>query len=321
MPAKRTKRKRARPQPEPEENDIEIISPADLAPGTAGLVVVLGPYGFGKSTLLGMMMEEALAEGHKALLIATRKREVSSWYYQKLIREYPDTFDAVPLLDEDWQPAKGKYDADAFLKYLDVCDMLADDDEYRAVAIDSGTHLMKSAWHECLKPYRVGDPGELGQGDNRFGPYGSLAGKMEQAILALDPLKDAPLPKIVGIAWHSQPAKDETLQVLSDGNTKITQKKPSADQKAEGIEYGGNVLPMILGRYRRELGNDVDVVVWADILYERQAKKSGSTSREKRPRYVLQVVSDEDRQCKVPGPLPNNKYIDNDWQELKKLLV
>lgn len=296
---------------------IEVGSARDMAPATSSVVLVMGPPGTGKSTLLGSMCEEG-----KTLLLATLGREASSWKYQE---HNPDT---IILQDTDWRPSpnegEGQYDADAFLKFLDVVEGLYDDEEYSVVLVDSGTELAEAAWREALKPYGVMDASYIGTGGNRYGPYTALDGLLNQALQLLQGLKSAKKPKLVGISWHLQPIKEEVSEVVSAGpGQKMTIKKDSADQRGGGVEYEGGMLPMVRGKFRRRVEALVDVAVYTRMMFER-VEQQGKIKRgggDKRPIYQLQVVSDEERHCKLPGPLPDEAFIPNDWQSLKRLLV
>ncbi len=299
--------------------EFEVIPAAEYSPSHGSLSVVAGPPGTGKSSFLGGMCKEG-----PTLLLATLAREVSSGMYQQY------NPDVILFEDKNWKPEppsetgemQGTYVADAFLRFLDVVDMLATDqivsesgEPYKVVLVDSGTELAEAAWREALKPFGVMDPAYIGDGGNRFGPYTALDGLMKRAITALQDLRTTENPKHVGISWHVQPTKEDTQERVGDKMTGYTVTKESKDTRAQGVEYEGSVLPMVRGQFRRKLFGLVDAFVWTDIQYERV-----SGSRDKRPNYVLQVVSDEERHCKVPVPVPDTKYISNGWDEFKGLL-
>lgn len=316
-------KKRAKRKPPKEEFVFEVISARDLNPKEAAVIVVAGPPGSGKSDLLGKMCVEG-----PTLLICTLAREGGSRMYQK---HNPDV---VVLEDDQWKPEppdehgrpQGTYEAHAFMHYLDLIEMLVDDEitaeggePYRVVLTDSGTELAEAGWHESLKPFGVMDPAYMAYDDNRFGPYTALTGLMERALTGVQALRTCSNPKHVGFSWHVQPTKEDTTQkVGGPGGYSVT--KESADTRGEGVEYEGNILPMIRGAFRRKLFGKVDVFVWTDVLYDKK-KDPATGKRTERPNYVLQVVSDEDRHCKIPGPVPKTKHIPNSWPKLKALFA
>lgn len=320
MPSRTAPRKPALVE---QEFTFEVIPARELSPQDASCIVVGGPPGTGKSTFLGRMAQEG-----PTLLLATLQRETSSWIYQE------KNVGTMLFEDREWQPdvpaddgtRRGNYAAHAHKRLLDALEMLRNDEitaengePYKVVLLDSGTEAGENAWHRALAPYRVPDPSFLGRDDNRYGPYTALDQAMDQLVKALQALKTAPVPKHIGISWHVQPTKDDTVERIGDKQTGYTVKKQSADHKTEGIEYEGSILPMVRGRFRRRLFSLVDAFIWTDIQYDKTRDTKGKV--ETTPKYVLQVVSDEERHCKLPGPLPAQKYIPNDWKTFKKLLA
>jgi hypothetical protein len=305
-----------------EEFQFEVLPAQDMNPDAGVLIVVAGPPGTGKSWFLGQMCQEG-----PTLLIATLAREASSWQYQQ---HNPDV---ILLEDTEWEPLppgrsgtpRGSYVANAFLRSLDIIEALATDElvneqgePYKVVLIDSGTEWAEAGWHEALMPFGVMDPAYMRNDDNRFGPYTALDGLLTRGVKAVQRLKTAPTPKHIGLSWHVQAAKEDTTERVGDKQAGYTLKKQSADHRAEGIEYEGSVLPMVRGQFRRRLFGLVDAFVWTDIHHDKKRTKSGKM--ESRPAYVIQAVSDEERICKVPGPLPADAFIPNDWPTFKKLL-
>ncbi len=294
---------------------FEILPARDVSPHEAASLLVAGPPKTGKSKFLSSMAKEG-----PTLLIATMEREASSWGYQQT---NPDT---ILLEDKLWRPNQERFEADAYLRFMEIMEWLIDDEEYRVVLLDNGTELGEFGWHESLKGFGVGSPADMEDRDNRFRPYTKIADLMRQALDGLTALKFAKKPKHVGISWHLQPTKDDTIAF--DKSTQSHVKKVSADAKAEGSEYLGSYLPTLQGGFRRKIAAMVDGVVYTHVLHERARKtKRTKKLREQvtepsgtRPRYVLQVIADEDRMASVPGPLPPEKYIDNDWAYLKPLL-
>ena len=79
------------------------------------------------------------------------------------------------------------------------------------------------------------------------------------------------------------------------------------------------------GGFRRKIAAMVDGVVYTRVFHERVKQVKGKSLRSSvgsgtRPRYMIQVVADEERMASVPGPLPPEMFIDNDWEHLKPLL-
>lgn len=296
---------RRKPRREEEEFEFEVLPARDVSPREATSLLVAGPPKSGKSKFLS-----SLAKEYPTLLIATLEREASSWGYQQT---NPDT---ILLEDPGWRPSRGRFEATAYNRFLALTDKLQDDEDYRVVLLDCGTQLGVYAWYESLKAFGVASPADMEDKDNRFRPYTKIADLMRQAIDGLVALKFAKVPKHVIISWHLQPAKDDTIAFDKAAQSHV--KKLSADTRGAGSEYLGDYLPEMPGGFRRKIAGLVDGVVFTDVLFERPPRES--RGRDKRPRYVLQVVADEERMASLPGPLSEEKYIDNDWEYLKPLL-
>lgn len=300
-----------RPPPrkaEEPEFEFEILPARELSASEAIVLLVLGPPKVGKSHLLSSLC----AEG-KSLLISTLAREASSEGYQK---HNPDV---IRLSDPGWRPSRGKFDATAYTRFLELMETLADDDEYKVVLLDSGTELGEFAWHEALRPFGVASPADMEDKDNRFRPYTKIADLMRQALDALLLLKEAPLPKHVGIAWHLQNTKDDQVVFDQAKQAKVT--KASADSKGESVEYMGSVLPMMQGGFRRKIAALADAVVYSHVQYER-VPRVGKPGSDQHPKYVIQIVPDEERHAGIPAIVPAGMtFIPNEWKSLKKLLV
>jgi hypothetical protein len=273
--------------------------------------VVAGPGGTGKSTLLGSM-----AKKHKTLLLATLPREAASWLYREL------NVDTIPLWEDGWYTTEedGTLPADikvrAFGEYLKVTEALRDDDVYDAVVLDNGTELAELAWHQAMLTHGVVSPAYIQDKRSRWLPYETLSTNLDQAIKNLVSLTGstrAKRPKFIGISWHVQPPKDDQVEIVGEGANSSKVQKASADNKAEGVEYEGKVLPMIRGGFRRKLSSQVDAFIYTDIHYDVTTE---GTRRIKTPRYVLQVQPDEERHAKIPGPMSLTKYIPNDFEAL-----
>jgi len=269
-------------------------------------IVILGAPGLGKSTLAGSVME--LPQVEKALLLVTKPGEEKSWLYQK----YGLTDDAELFYDLDWNPTLGELKAGAYLRLMKRLKALQSDDTYDAVVIDPGTDAVNLLEHHILEPQNVGSPGEL---RDTQGFYRQLRDKAQEFVMYAH-LLSTPLvkrPKFVLIPWHTQPPKDSNVVNLGHGMRDV---KESADQKAQGIEYEGQVLPMLEGSYRRKLAGDVDLVVYCDI-----ETVKGIDPKTKRPtestEYQIQVVPNKDRHSKIRiAPTLAGKMIPNTMKAL-----
>lgn len=312
-PSKPTKPLLRKPVAAEPEFEFEIVEPKRLDPRNSAVTLVMGPAGNGKSKFLSSYLEEG-----KGVLIATLQRETRSWGYQSYLQS--GKLDAILIEDRTWAPLAGRFETDAFERWLECVRTLHDDNQYKVVLIDNMTEVGKFAWHLALSGLGVGSPADFDDKDNRFRPYTKIADLMQEALDALLLLLTAPLPKHVGLAWHTQPVK-QGMEVWDAGQQRKVQ-KPSGDQRAADIEYGGSVLPMLQGNFRTKVASTADIVVFADIQHRFPIDAHGKriVGKEKRPYYVLQVQPDEDRHTKIPGPMPEEKYIDNSWKSLKRLL-
>jgi AAA domain len=267
--------------------------------------LVEGPPGTGKSTLCGSLAEYVGAD--KTLLIATLAREIESWKYKALNVPH------VLLQDANWKPDAGQFLAEGFPEFLRLMRWLRDeDDQFEAVILDSGTELAEQAWHLALSPMSVSSPAQI-EGRSRWLPYETLTNNLDQAIKELVTLTTtAKVPKHVAVTWHVQPPKDD--QVVEGV------KKESADHAAKGVEYEGDVLPMVRGQYRRKLGSQFPTVVYTDILVKANMGLSQTNARSIDVEYRLQVRPSVERHTKLSGPLPEAQFIKNDFKELLKLV-
>lgn len=284
---------------------FKVMDRTEKKAGDRYSFVVAGPYGTGKSTLLGSM-----AKYGKTLVVATLAREANSWLYRSL------NTDTILLEDRDWQPENGKYEATAFTRFMRLMEELLQDEQYDNIAVDSGTELAEAAWHASLAAQgKVASPAEMADKQSRWLPYDSLDNKLDQAVKAMTALISvdcAKRPKNIGISWHTQPPKDDSV---IGGDT-----KKSADHKGEGVEYEGSVLPMVRGKFRRRLGGLVDAFLFSDISIKPQMGGLSVTNRGMDILYRVQVRPDLDRHTKLPGPLPAVSYIENDFGQLLKLI-
>ena len=250
-------------------------------------IVILGAPGLGKSTLAGSVME--LPEVEKALLLIAKPGEEKSWLYEK----YGLSDNAEIYFDEGWLPTLDQYKAGAYISLLRRIEGLRQDDEYDAVIIDPGTDVGELITHHLLAPNKVGSPGDL---PNTQQYYAQLASKAQEFVGRANLLACAGLakrPKFVLIPWHTQPPKEGIVQNLGQG---VKTKTESADQKGQGIEYEGLVLPQLEGKYRRKLNADVDVTVFCDVETKKKVVDGKMTESTE---FLMQVVPNKDRHSKI----------------------
>lgn len=288
-------------------NLLEKYNPEPVTAGSRLAFIVAGPPGTGKSWLLGSM-----AEHGKTLLIATLPREAKSTLYLK------HEVTCIRLIDPNWLPSLGRFDADAYLNSLELFEDLYEDDEYDNIILDNGTEWANElAWHECLKFYKVASPTEL-DGQNKWDPYTALQGKLAEGMRLLAGLStgEAVRPKHVGIAWHVQPTKEDIVEGKGDYK-KI---KKSSDSLSKDVEYAGDILPNVRGGYRRVLASQVDAYLLTYL--ERVRVKDKQTKKFKdKTRFKVQVQTNPDRHVKLPGAMPDEEFIDNNFTALRELLA
>lgn len=279
-----------------------------LFEGLAGglSAALLGPPGTGKSSFLG-----SCGRLGPAKLLAAKPREANSWLY----RETGITADAEVFHDPHWRPTLGMYEADAYVRFLKRVWELYDDKTYDFILVDPFTDLASLAAHELLKKHKASTPRET---PDSQGYYGELKFKLEEVTQALTALQFAPKPKHVLVSVHVQAPKEDTqLSRAQGGGTKESQ-----DNRKAGIEYEGNVLPMIEGGYRTKFAGEFDIVLFSDIkhgapVWDATAKRSVAPL----PEYIVQIQPDADRHAKQTiGAVFANKEIPNDFGALLDLL-
>lgn len=268
-------------------------------------VVVAGPPGTGKSSFCG----SAIPTSKKPLLICLLERELDSWLYR---RYNPDH---ILIRDEKWNLVTGNLETKAFDNLVLLAEDLLEDETYDLVIVDPGTEIDTFAWRKVMSMQsQDGTIATIKDQRGSFAVYEQLVDLLNQAVRSLIGLAYAgKRPKNVIITWHVQPAKEDTTEKV--GTEKVV--RVSADHRGQGSEYEGSVLPAVRGQFRRRLHALVPAFVFTDILYRQQAKGG---KIDVVPEYVLQVRPDQERHTKLPGKLPEVKYIPNSWTEFVKLL-
>jgi hypothetical protein len=282
---------------------------ASSAEATSGICA--GPYGNGKSWFLGSILEHY--EPEEVLLVCLLAREKDSYWYQKYDVPYVLLWeDYLPTVDDQPQ-------ADVIPRFIELMRDLRTDTQYKVIIIDSGTELAECGWHYSMLPHKVATPALMEDKKSRWLPYETLDINLDQAVKAAIGLTMPDIavqPKHVWFSWHVQAAKDD-MEVK--GKVQI-----SADHRAKDVEYEGDILPMIRGRFRRRLGQLVTSFIYADKLIRQDPIKKTCEVQ-----YVVQVVSDPSKSVKIPGPVPtkndprliNGLYLPNNWTSFYPFLM
>lgn len=262
--------------------------------------IFLGPPNTGKSTLLGTATE---VEGiDKALLLAPKPREVNSFKYA----QHRDTIDTEEFHDPMWAPAIDSYGSGAFTELYKRVLSLYEDTTYDAVLLDPMTDVTYLAAHELLEPEKAETPRDL---RDSIGFYGALKYKLKGFTQSLTGLASASLerPKHVFVAVHAQPTKEEDIKG-----------KATAESQARGVEFMGDVLPMIEGGYRREIAAEFDVVGFSSLRHE-SVRVGNKMVRESK--YVVQLNADPERHAKAAiVPRLENAEISNSLVDLFRVI-
>ena len=267
----------------------------DSFAGFAGGVslLVAGPAGTGKSTLLGSAAKLA-----PTYLLATKPRELNSWAYTTngVTRENGR---AELFFDHLWRPTLGSYKADGFGRLLKRIWSLYEDPTVRIVLLDPITDVVSLAAHGLLALENATTPRDMR--DSR-GFYGSLKYRLKEFTQALTALQYAEVPKHVLATVHTQPAKDD--------------EPGQPDRVGKGIEFEGDVLPMIEGGYRREIASEFDAMLFSGVRYDWvETKANGKVSRVQKPIYFVQVQPNAERHSKVAiAPLLGGRELPNDFE-------
>lgn len=248
----------------------------DMRGGLA--VLVAGAPGTGKSWFLGTITEVPGVE--RALLLAPKPREINSYKY----RANGITETAEVFHDAGWAPVVDSYDAGAFKDlYRRVLD-LYNDDTYDAVILDPFTDVVALAAHELLAGEQAETPRDL---RDPLGFYGALKYKLKGFTQSLVGLASPSLmrPKHVLVAVHVQPSKEEDIKG-----------KTTAEGRASGVEFLGDVLPMIEGAYRREIAGEFDIVGFTNLRHD-NVREGNKIVR--KTNYVVQLNADPERHAKA----------------------
>lgn len=242
-----------------------------FAGGVAGLFI--GPPKTGKSTLLGSICE--IVPPKEVALIVCKPTEVNSEAYVR----YGLHKRAHYFHDHKWRPAIGQFETNGYLDLLRYIYSLYEDEQHSVVLLDPLTDVSALAGHELLKAYKVGTPQEL---NDTLSYYGAIRSKLRDVVQALTNLT-APIgvarPKSVFISIHAQPTKEEDIK-----------KNPTAEGKAKGVSYFGDVLPSMEGSYRQDVPGEFDMVGFTFVSQTSRQVRPGKFERE--VRYLVQAQPD-----------------------------
>jgi hypothetical protein len=230
----------------------------------------------------------------EVVLLCPKPNEVNSNLYV----HYGINKRAEIFKDHKWKPTLGIFEADGFVRLMRRLFELYDDTKTKVVLLDPLTDAALLASHDLLKAEKAETPRDL---RDPLGYYGSIRFKLKDLVQTLVGLAspDLPQPKHVFVSVHAQPTKEEDIKG-----------KETGEGRAKGIEFFGDVLPMLEGGYRRELASEFDIVGYTSIKHE--------TIREgnrfvKQTSYIVQVAPDNERHAKVrlapalaERDLPNN---------------
>jgi hypothetical protein len=263
-------------------------------------MLLIGPPGTGKSWFLGSSSEAGISS---PLLLAPKPREANSFKYRE------NNVKSEVFRDHDWAPAIGKYGSGAFTRLYERVLSLYEDTEHDAILLDPMTDVTYLAAHELLAPERAETPRDM---RDSMGFYGSLKYKMKgftQSLVGLSS-PDLARPKHIFVTVHAQPAKeDQQLSTRQGGGT-----KESSDNRSRGVEFEGDVLPMIEGGYRREIAGEFDIVGFSSVKHETQRV---GAKMERVVKYVIQINADPERHAKAAViPRMDGAEIGNEMKEL-----
>jgi extradiol dioxygenase family protein len=271
-----------------------------------------GAPGTGKSHLLGSIVEVAGVE--KAILLAPKPREVNSYKYVA----HRDRIDAEVFRDNKWAPPAGSFEAGAYTQLYKRVLSLYDDTTYDAVILDPYTDVTHLAAHELMAVEKAATPRDL---RDSIGFYGSLAYKLKDFTQSLTGLASPALkrPKHVLVAVHLQPTKeDQQLGKNAGGGT-----KESSDNRAQGVEFFGDALPMIEGRYRREIAAEFDILGKSVVMHglEDYVKPEGGKAKRQATQYVVQLGADPEFHAKAAIiPKLDVKHVPNTMPAIFKVI-
>jgi hypothetical protein len=267
--------------------------------GTTGLII--GPPKTGKSTLLGSWGELVAPEHIR--LICPKPQEVDSWLYGK----YGLSETAEVFRDHRWMPAADVYEADGYLRLMRYILGLYADHEAKVVLLDPLTDAVQLAAHDLLKGERADNPRNL---RDSISFYGALRYKLRDMVQALVGLsaKNLESPKHVWVAVHAQPTKEEDIKG-----------KETAEGKGKGVQFFGDVLPMVEGGYRMDIAGEFSLVGYSSV--EHDFERIGN-KLERRTSYMVQFAPDQEKHGGIRlAPALTAKKMPNNMKAILEAIV
>lgn len=270
--------------------------------GPGGLTgLVIGPPKTGKSTLLGSWAE--IVEPEEIELICPKPQEIDSFMYQ----QHGLSEQAHIFRDHQWMPAADSYEADGYLRLMRHILGLYHDEEKKVVLLDPLTDVADLAAHDLLKGERASTAKEA---RDTIGHYGGIFDRLRDVTQALVGLAsaDLPQPKHVFVSVHAQPTKEEDIK----GDA-------TEEGRSRGVQFFGDVLPMLTGKYRRVISGEFSLVGYSSIKhdYERVGNKAQSITK-----YIVQFVPDSEKHGGVRmSPMLARKELPNNMEAVLEAVL
>lgn len=267
--------------------------------------VLAGPPGTGKSEMAASIADVVGAEHTVAL--CPKPREANSQGYTKR------GITAEVFFDPKWRPSLEMYEATGYLRLIKRIWELYDDASVKAVILDPFTDCADLVSHELLKVDKAATPRDAADSQSY---YGAFKAKLMEITKALTLLQFASTPKHVIATVHTQPVREETTTSRAERQATGATTKAHSDARARGVVYEGNVLPAFDGSYKYYFAGEFDAQLFTDIVYENDKK-----TFKRVPRYVAQVVPDQDRHAKIALVSGlDTSVVDNSFVELFNLI-
>jgi hypothetical protein len=266
-------------------------------------ILVQGPPGTGKSEFAASAAEKGLS----VKLLALRPKEIDSAGYVK----HGINAEAELFHDPGWMPSIEEYEARGFVQLLKRLKALQQDDDVDVVVLDPITDLNELIAHELLSFEQEGDYNEAATDARQL--WGTHRKKFIEVIKAATYLCHAPHPKHVICVVHTKPTSEETK--VKKGGRWVTEK--SSDQKAQGTRFFGDVMPLLEGSVKYDIGGEFQIQAFTDFKRERVNKGSAS-----KPDYVtendfgLLLKPDDERFAKVSAAYLEDERLPNHFPTL-----
>ena len=211
---------------------------------TPHLIGVVGVPGTGKSNML-----RSARDIGKTVVALTDPKEAS--FYGP---------EGVTLFhDFEWRPHANVYDADAFLKLLRWCDVVAKSDA-QFVVLDTGSEASDLAMHENLKMHATDSPSDVSHGKAWIGHDQSI----KQLVTELRRI--VARGKTVVVAFHGQ------MKELEGAGS--AQKRVSfGDKNVLEYKFDEQLLPAMMTQYRQRIHSVFDIWLYTNPVGFGPARK------------------------------------------------